>query len=335
MLRNFSVQLSSVNLFRRIEADQVIETTINKDGKCPGGWKGFSAKADPVTRWVKNATHRASLKHELHEFVNLGSGENLHKDLSKTRIKKDLKGVQEINHLLKEVFIHPFEEQGLVSLSNGIVATRDIKDDLMNTYWLGNKAMNNFINERLSENGSVDFLEPVKKLNLKTFEHIMEVIKVSVKDRIIPLKVHRDLLGQIVPIMQRQSINLQNVFYYPLGPLSWALSGSVGELCMTNKLALLHGLKKDATPLTPPPRNHSVIIDGMAVEQKCKPTGKTIEQMASDMLELILSTTKQAERIKIVFDIYRESSITNAERMRRLSVKLNFSRIVSSQVIRQ
>ena len=36
MLWNFSVQLSSVNPFGRIEADKVIETAINKDIKCPG-----------------------------------------------------------------------------------------------------------------------------------------------------------------------------------------------------------------------------------------------------------------------------------------------------------
>ena len=66
----------------------------------------------------------------------------------------------------------------------------------MNAYLLGKKAMENFINERLSENSSVDFFfEPVEKLNLKTFKHIMKVIKVSVKGRIIPLKVHRDLFG--------------------------------------------------------------------------------------------------------------------------------------------
>ena len=72
----------------------------------------------------------------------------------------------------------------------------------------------------------------------------------------------------------------------------------------------------------------------MALVQKCKPPGKTFKQMASDMLELIFPTTKQAERIDIVFDVYRES-IKNAERLHRSSVELNFSRIMSSQVIRQ
>ena len=70
------------------------------------------------------------------------------------------------------------------------------------------------------------------------------------------------------------------------------------------------------------------------VAQKCKPTGKTFKQMASRMLELILSTTKKTEWIDIIFDVYRESYIKNTERLRRSSPKLNFSRIVSSQVIR-
>ena len=103
---------------------------------------------------------------------------------------------------------------------------------------------------------------------------------------------------------------------------------------MTNKVALLHSLEKDATPLTPPPRNHDVIIDGMAVEHKCKPTGKTFKQMALHMLELILCTTIN-NRNRFFFFVYRELSITKAERMRRSSAKLNFSRIVSSQLIRQ
>ena len=144
MLGNFLVKLSSVNPFGRIEADKVIETTINKDSKCPGGWKGFSTKADIVTLLVKNATHRTSLKRELHGFVKLRRGKSLRKYLGKARIEKDLKDIQEIIHLLKEVFMHPFEERCLASLSSGTVATTDIKDDLMNVYSLGKKSYGQF-----------------------------------------------------------------------------------------------------------------------------------------------------------------------------------------------
>ena len=56
---NFSVQLSK-NTFGRVEADKIIETTINKDTKTPGGLKGFSTKINTVNRWILNATHKAS-----------------------------------------------------------------------------------------------------------------------------------------------------------------------------------------------------------------------------------------------------------------------------------
>ena len=37
---NFSVQLSEINPFARMEMDKVIETTVNKDTKTPGGTTG-------------------------------------------------------------------------------------------------------------------------------------------------------------------------------------------------------------------------------------------------------------------------------------------------------
>ena len=47
---NFSAQMTSKNTFGRIEMDKVIEVTINKDTKCPGSLKGFSANISQVNR---------------------------------------------------------------------------------------------------------------------------------------------------------------------------------------------------------------------------------------------------------------------------------------------
>ena len=68
-------------------------------------------------------------------------------------MRKILKDVLEIMEFLKQVFVHPFEEKDLVFLSGGIIPTTDIKDDLRNVYSLEKKAMDNSINERLSDNG--------------------------------------------------------------------------------------------------------------------------------------------------------------------------------------
>ena len=59
---NFSVQLNEENTFGRMEADKVIETTINKDTKTPGGTTGFSANSNAINRWALNASYRAKLR---------------------------------------------------------------------------------------------------------------------------------------------------------------------------------------------------------------------------------------------------------------------------------
>ena len=64
------------------------------------------------------------------------------------------------------------------------------------------------------------------------------------KDREIPIKVHRNLFGQIAIIMQNRNIDLKEVFAYPLGPLPWSL----GELIKTSKVALVHKIEKGIRP---------------------------------------------------------------------------------------
>ena len=57
----FAAQLSD-NAFSRIETDKVIEMTINKDTKTPGGTTGFSTNIGAVKRWEINASYRVSLR---------------------------------------------------------------------------------------------------------------------------------------------------------------------------------------------------------------------------------------------------------------------------------
>ena len=66
IVRNFAAQLSSKlfshKLFSRIETDKVIQMTLNKDTKTPGGTTGFSTIVGVVQRWELNASYRESLR---------------------------------------------------------------------------------------------------------------------------------------------------------------------------------------------------------------------------------------------------------------------------------
>ena len=58
---------------------------------------------------------------------------------------------------------------------------------------------------------TANFYEFVNKLKLSTFKDLIKVFKISVKDRMIPLKYHRDLFAQITIIMQKSNVDLQEV----------------------------------------------------------------------------------------------------------------------------
>ena len=113
------------------------------------------------------------------------------------------------------------------------------------------------------------------------------------------------------------------------------LSSVVVKLRKTNKVAILYHLEKDTTPLSHPPHNHAAIIDGIAATQKAKANCLTFQQFADDLLQFIISGSRLARRIDIVFDVYRDLSIKNAERVRRSTGKFEFSSIILTQKIQQ
>ena len=117
--------------------------------------------------------------------------------------------------------------------------------------------------------------------------------------------------------------------------MPWSLSGVVGEMRKTNKVAILHHLEKDTTSLSHPPHNHATIIDGMASIQRAKVNGLTFQQFADNLLQFIISGSRLTRRIDVVFDVYWDSSIKKAERVRRSMGKLEFSSIIPTQKIQQ
>ena len=100
------------------------------------------------------------------------------------------------------------------------------------------------------------------------------------------------------------------------------------ELRKTSKVAPLHKIEKGICPLEQLPQSHAAIIDGIAVVQMFKAAGLTFGQLADGMLHSIINACKDAARIDIVFDVYKQVSIKNAERVRRCKNKLIFKDII-------
>ena len=231
--------------------------------------------------------------------------------------------------LLNESLINPVERKELVSLSSGVFPGNQIVADLDQAYEKGKKSMENFINDRLiSLEKSI--YTPIKKLRLGTFSKIKKQVTVKIKGKNVQFNYQSDLFGKIVLILQKRSIDLEEVFMYPLGPIPYALADDLGVMVKTRKR-----LEKDIIYVDKIPRYSCNVINGMALVRKIKGTGLTFNQLTNDLLSTVLSTGIESTGIDVVFDVYKDYSIKNAERKRRCEDSLHFKKIIGSQTIRQ
>ena len=158
-----------------------------------------------------------------HRLLGYRSNTTRHRDLSQSRIRKDTESIDEILQVLRETFINPFSESELVSISTGLMVSELVTDHLLNAQTYGKSSMEKVMCDRLKENSPIDFYEPVKKLNLHIFQNMTKVV-VSIKDRMVPIKCHRNLFGQISIIMQHRDVDLKCVFFLS----SWIITMVTG-----------------------------------------------------------------------------------------------------------
>ena len=129
---------------------------------------------------------------------------------------------------------------------------------------------------------------------------------------------------------------MSDVLSHPLGPLPWALANGDGTLRKTNKAALARKLKKQVLPAENIPMLSATFIDGMSLVQKMKGNDQTFSQLAESALIQILHEGARSERIDVVFDVYREESIKNAERVNKgCTIGIPFRNIAPGHRIQQ
>ena len=165
-------------------------------------------------------------------MINLSKNGIVHQDLQPSRIKCDLNDVQSVVDLLKYTFINPAEESSLIGLSSGIIPTEAIRRDLENAYDKGKSAMDTFIDLRLV-NMSKSIYNPLKKLQLGTLTNMNKKVKLKVKGREVQFSSQSEIFGKTVLIAQSRSLDLQEIFMYPLGSVPYALADSIATMIKT------------------------------------------------------------------------------------------------------
>ncbi len=325
----FGVQRSNGNAFGKVAEDMSIEQTLNKGSKSQGGIIGFSLKRDAVERWVTTAPERIAITDNFKRMAGIVQNDEVgHKEATKSRIAKDEKAVRAVmNKLLNEV-INPFECQSteLVSLTSGIVATKQVQDDLLRAENVGLENCKEFASKRLLSL-DVPYHDPIKKCSLGSFSTLTSTKQKKTSDeKTVIIKADRGLFARLMVIAQRRNIDFDIILQHELGPLPWSLSTVFGTLQTTTKSAMLNAILDIACPLIPQiPSNSALVIDFMALIQTYT-NPETFGKLAEKILRDVTSST--VKRIDLVCDRYFDISIKNFERQKRATSGVLATKIV-------
>ena len=196
--------------------------TFNRDTKSLGG--------TTIMRGTLSASYRAELRKCLYSHLNYSPARCPHKDLSPFRILQDKKNIQATIDVAQTLFVSPFSKSELVCISNVMIVTKEVKDDLLSAEEKGRAAMKKFVESPLAENAKVEFFSPIKKMKLRTFATMKKNTKNKVENKVIPTESHNNMFGQLTLLMQHLETNLKEVYDYPIGSYLWSLCGDMEEL---------------------------------------------------------------------------------------------------------
>ena len=82
----FAVHLTDKSQFSRVATDKVIEMTLNKDTKTPGGCTGFSRNGNAVKRWQTSAAYIAVMSTYFLKHLDYQPQKYKHPDLNSSPI---------------------------------------------------------------------------------------------------------------------------------------------------------------------------------------------------------------------------------------------------------
>lgn len=189
---------------------------------------------------------------------------------------------------------------------------------------IGQQAYEKFVKERLVER-TISFFTPLPKQKLKTFDEKTKRKKLTTtQNKIVEIKVERNLFGQLVMLSEQHDISLDKMLSFPLRPVPWTLSTADGCPVKTDKSKMMHRLEAGVNHQERPPHTHThshviYLFDGNALLQAMTGLPGSFEELA----QKVFASLPKCERVDFVTDTYIEHSIKSTERTRRGVQKLS------------
>ena len=182
-------------------------------------------------------------------MANLTSDEhtdNQHKDSGASQIVRSEKAVQDV---LKATdgFINPFEierKENLFCLPLGEAVNALVKSDVLGAEEAGKIEYETFMKSRIIDK-MLEFHAPIKKLKLEIFKSTAKRVKLSgSKKKQLELKASHNIAFQQLALAEKNQLDLDKCFEYPLGLGSWPLGTVDSFFAKTEKSTGMYYIEK-------------------------------------------------------------------------------------------
>ena len=165
----------------------------------------------------------------------------------------------------------------------------------------------------VDERPKAQFLDTMpKKRLLESFSDIRKKTSASNLNNDVP-QADRNIFASMVLMAESRRLPMSGIISYSLVPLPWALVNGDCTLRTINKTALVR--QKHVLPADTILEPSVAMTHGMSLVQKTKANDQTFSQLTESALTHILHERVGIHRIDVVFDVYREDSINNGERL--------------------
>ena len=246
----------------------------------------------------------------------MASKDDTSKDLKPSQMKKNSTRLEKIIFLIDES-MNPFSDKvsldALYNIGSGKAASKETSDFLLNIKVIGSNAQEKFIQECIEDPIRFDH-KCIKRQNVRTFAMEGEKYLMPGKEKLVEVKMERDLFGSILFIALQRKIDMGVVLRYPLTPTPLSLCHVDGAMHKTSEPLLMKELEKRAMT-SYPELIDNVIVDGMFFLHTLPELPSIYGAVSKFILKRLCRF--DTPRIDMVFDKIASPSIKDCERDNR------------------
>jgi len=88
--------------------------------------------------------------------------------------------------------------------------------------------LNDFVISRFSPLPTANFLDPLRKIKLRSFKDLKTIAEIRTKDLVLPLQMDQALFARMAQPGQFRKIDMKTVLTFPFGTLPWSLADPYG-----------------------------------------------------------------------------------------------------------